>query len=303
MIGCGLPCVVPVVSAAEVVRVGADRILANRRARSFWLMEVERGCCRESHLHAWGFPRCCQGRAKVCRVLLPRAPLSRASFLPLRSGTFTGKCLVIVWGWTQAWREVRLVSGRVAAVAGAVVHRCNDREVQSSLQIVRRNPKFCALRSPVQHSARLHYRQCYEKKSLEYFKKNKKGKKKEQACFSVLPAWKDGGMLVIALNCGAVFTLDVTQCSFSCMYCIANLDLLSLFLLAGLLSGFAFVGETLTVVFWSLHLFTCASASPFVAGVSARRARARKILLSLFLRGSSLATGWSLGLSASLNAF
>lgn len=82
---------------------------------------------------------------------------------------------------------------------------------------------------------------------------------------------------MIALNSGAVFTLDVTQCSFSCMYCIANLDLLSLFLLAGLLSGFAVVGETLTVVFWSLHLFTCASASLSVARASARRARARKI--------------------------
>lgn len=54
---------------------------------------------------------------------------------------------------------------------------------------------------------------------------------------------------MIALNAGVLFTLDVNQCNFSCMYCIANLDLLSLFLLVDLLSGFALISETLTMFF------------------------------------------------------
>lgn len=146
MIGCGLPCVVPVVSAAEVVRVGADRILANRRARSFWLMEVERGCCRESHPHAWCFPRFCRGRAKVCRVLLPRTPLSWVSFLPLRL-------------WKVPRDSLGMDTGSERGLLGVWSSRCSGRcrgvwvqgsslrswEVQSSLQILRRNPKFCAL--------------------------------------------------------------------------------------------------------------------------------------------------------------
>lgn len=32
-----------------------------------------------------------------------------------------------------------------------------------------------------------------------------------------LAAWKAAGMLVLAVNAGVVFTLDVHQCSFSCM--------------------------------------------------------------------------------------
>jgi len=56
-------------------------------------------------------------------------------------------------------------------------------------------------------------------------------------------------MLVIALNARVLFTLDVNQCNFSCMYCIANLDLLSLFFSVDLLSGFALISETLTVFF------------------------------------------------------
>lgn len=190
---------------------------------------------------------------------------------------------MIAWGWTRARREVCLVSGRVAAVAGAVVCGCNDPlsaagKYKAAFRYSGEIPSFvlCEVLCNIQPACITDI--AMRRKAWNTLKKKKKkGKKKEQACFSVLPAWKDGGMLVIALNSGAVFTLDVTQCSFSCMYCIANLDLLSLFLLAGLLSGFAVVGETLTVVFWSLHLFTCASASLSVARASAWRARARKI--------------------------
>lgn len=52
---------------------------------------------------------------------------------------------------------------------------------------------------------------------------------------------------MIDLNARVLFTLDVNQFNFSCMYCIANLDLLSLFLLVDLLSGFALICETLTM--------------------------------------------------------
>lgn len=60
-----------------------------------------------------------------------------------------------------------------------------------------------------------------------------------------LPVWKDVGMLVLAVNAGVVFTLDVNQCSFSCTYGTANPDLFSLSLLAGSLSAFTLISDTL----------------------------------------------------------
>lgn len=59
-IGCGLPCIVPAVSLAEVVHVGTDLILANQQAQSFWLVKVVWGYCRESCLQLlWDF-LCCK---------------------------------------------------------------------------------------------------------------------------------------------------------------------------------------------------------------------------------------------------
>lgn len=64
MIGCGLPCVVPAVSVAEVVHVGADLILANQQAQSFGLVKVVWGYCRESRLQLlWDF-LCCKDASK-----------------------------------------------------------------------------------------------------------------------------------------------------------------------------------------------------------------------------------------------
>lgn len=43
-----------------------------------------------------------------------------------------------------------------------------------------------------------------------------------------LAVWKEAGMLVLAVNAGVVFILDVNQCKFSWMDGTANPDLLSL---------------------------------------------------------------------------
>lgn len=86
--------------------------------------------------------------------------------------------------------------------------------------------------------------------------------------FSVLPVQKDVGMLVIVLNAQAVFTLDGNQCNFSSVYGRANLDLLSLFLLVALLSGFLLTSEIINYLFWCLHLITRAFDSPSVDRVS-----------------------------------
>lgn len=75
-------------------------------------------------------------------------------------------------------------------------------------------------------------------------------------------------MLVIALNTRAMFTLDGNQCNLSSMYGIANLNLLSLFLLVALLSGFVLASEIINYVFWCLYLITRAFDSFPVGGVS-----------------------------------
>lgn len=118
------------------------------------------------------------------------------------------------------------------------------------------SPLQSAAQPQVLHSLKFFLYSVQPTRAMEIKKKHDMSKKqppkKEQACSSVhailFIQWEDGGMLVLALNSGILFTLDVNQCNFSCMYCIANLDL-SLFLLVGLLSGFALICETLAVGF------------------------------------------------------